>query len=458
MKAPYTSLHLVSSIAKSIPDDVLESSLTHSSLSICLVAFSSIEAVVPTYYSADVSPLELLEKEVSYWRQAMPYACKSGSKEFNKELLLILSSLLNRLSDVESACFSDCLDDSNAPAQGLPILTSFVCDFLITEVIVQQGAYPGTVADKEGFVLALFQCILSFACQDGAALEPARPRVKPGGRCRKSPRVIEVTSMRSILMYLLAAEPMSALFSLLHSMWDNTRDAAFTCLCDLVQQAHARGLLLPDRFALPKSVGYNQARSLHLASSPRQREADTGSKILAFICAAFKSEEERRDHNMCTLTLLLGRLDIMADVLGVKLKPSGIHFAATDDSLLGDGTKIPMAHGLMVAIRLTVESKSILLGKNDAFYERFVMVCCRALQLSLSVVADLKEGATLAEEEWSHQEERSHSTTAPLNVNTGAIGANAGFSSIQRTDDDETMRSYAFQRIIVRESVILHHV
>lgn len=452
MKPPYAAHRLVAAVSKTIPPDVLESSLTHSSQSIRLVAFASIEAVVPTYFSSGVPPLQLLEKEVYYWRVALPFVCKSGSKAFNKELLLMLGSLLNRLSDVESECPPECLENGTS----LPILTSFVCDFLITEMFVQKCAYLGTVEEKEGFALALFHCILSFVSQDGAAPTPSPVRVKPGGLCRKSPRVIEVMIMRHILTFLLSDESISALFSLLHSTWDNTRGEAFNVLYQVVEHAHARGLLLPNRFSLPESIRYIQARSIYLASSPRQREADTGSRILAFIGALNRTEEERREYNMSLLALLDERLDIMMAVLGVSSCNSRIDLSGPGATLLGDGSKMPIVHGFMMALRLTVENKSIALRRNDPFYESFVTVCCRAIQLSLAVVADLKDGATIDEDE-SEGSLQTFPSNTPLNVNTGAIGANTGFSSIQRTNEDETQRRFAFQRIIVSLSILFNN-
>lgn len=460
MGSSYSSNPLASAVATAIPHDVLESSLTHSSQSIRLIAFASIEPVVRTYYSTEVSSLLLIEKEISYWRSALPYSCNAGSKEFNKELLLILSSLLNRLSDVESACYEGCLDNDttcetrHTATDHLPLLTSFVRDFLIEEVLVRQGAYPGTVADKEGFVLALFDCILSFVSQDGTACSLAQPIRKSGGHCRKSPRAIEVKTMRHILACLLDNEPMSALFSLLYSIWDNTRASAFGRLCTLIQLAHARDLRFPNRFSSPESLRYIQARAVYLASSPRQREADTGSRILAFIGNLLLIQQERRTHIVQLLALLSDRLGMMADVLGIVSNNSmNSAVRPPTSTLLGDGTKMPMCHGLMMALRFAVEDKSFLLGKNDPFYESFIVVCCRAVQLSLSVVADLKEGASLADEDFPTEVETSCSNVTPLNVNTGAIGANAGFSSVQGEDIAAAVHRFAFQRVIVSYSV-----
>lgn len=378
----------------------------------------------------------------------MPYVCKDGSKEFNNDLFLLLSSIFYRLTDGESAHSSNVYDDGTTASQDLPILKEFVCDFLITDLMVRRGTYPGTISDKEEFALGLLQCIISFASQDES--------VKPKARRQRESRMIETTAMNQILTFLLGDEPMSALFSLLHSMWDNTRTAAFACLCRLLELAHARNLVVSNRFSAPESIRYIQARAIYLASSPRQREADTGSKLLALIAATCKTEDARREHAAGILTLLSERLDITSRVLGVVFSTSSIdEINESGDNLVGDGTKMPMAHGLMMALRLVVNNHSMDKDKNNTkFYTSFASICCRALQLSLSVVADLKkEGTTIDDEEsWSDEYEsssRGHSSSAPLNVNTGAIGANAGFSSIQEKGEDDALRRFALQRIIV---------
>jgi hypothetical protein len=101
-----------------------------------------------------------------------------------------------------------------------------------------------------------------------------------------------------------------------------------------------------------------------------------------------------------------------------------------------------------------VECPSISLRESDSFYERISLVCSRALQISLSVVADLKIGASLNEDGVLEDELLVETAThklsrAPLNVNTGAVGANAGFSSIQHADENETIQRVTFQRVIV---------
>jgi hypothetical protein len=456
MKPSIASERLAPAIAQYIPHDALKSSLTHSSESIRLAAFTSIEPVVSTY-DVSASPLQLIEKELAYWRLALPYAFKSGGKEYNKELLRTLSSLLNRLSDVESESLDDRGNGDSPPSEvdgakevggSLPILNAFVCNFLINELSVHQGAYPGTVADKEGFVLALFQCIIVFISQDEVALLKELKETNVGRSFMRRLRSSEVTCMRHIMMSMVSTEVISSLFSLLNSMWDHTRAAAFNILCQLVEQAHARDIPVSSSYSSDECVNFLQNRGIYLASSPRQREADTGARLLAFVITLFTHGEERHTHIERLAAVLSERLDMMEHVLGVNL-------ASETDSRQENGTQLPMAHGLIHVLRLSVECPSISLSESDELYERISLICSRAVQISLSVVADLKDGASLNEDGIFEDELLVETATpklsrAPLNVNTGAVGANAVFSSIQQTDENETIQRIAFQRVIVR--------
>jgi hypothetical protein len=169
--------------------------------------------------------------------------------------------------------------------------------------------------------------------------------------------------------------------------------------------------------------------------------------MLAFINTLFTSGEERHMHIERLVAILSERLELMEDVLGVNA-------VSETDSRQENGTQLPMAHGLIHALRLSVESQSISLSESDSFYERISLICCRAVQISLAVVADLKEGATLNEDGIFEDKLIVGTATpnlsrAPLNVNTGAVGANAVFSSIQQLDEYESIQRFAFQRIIV---------
>ena len=429
------------------------------------MAFAAIESVVSTY-DLTASALEVVTKEVEYWRLALPYAFKSGGKEYNKELLHTLSSLINRLSDAESHYYEEYQrDDATIRAEtcavrgareSLPVLTSFVCDFLITELIVHQGAYPGTVADKEAFVLSLFHSLIAFVAQDEVVSMDARASMG-GNLSRRRPRLAELSATRFITLSMLSGESISALFSLLHSMWDSTRAAAFTCLCHLVQQAHTRDLPIPARFSSRECFQFIQARGLYLASSPRQREADTGARMLAFVYTLLESEDRKCAYLERYACLLSDRLKIMADMLDALQQASSGEMESPRDNTIFrvDGRDLPMAHGIIESLRLAVESGSIVVAHSNALYERIALMCCRAVQISLSVVADLKENVAMDDEDVLMEEctlrAKNTPAQAPLNVNTGAIGANATFSSV--TDESDWIRRFAIQRVIVSDLI-----
>lgn len=426
--------------------------LTHSLESIRLVAFASIEAVVLSFIPG-ASRLDRLELEATYWKGALPYAFKSGGKEYNKELLRTLGVMLSRWSDTESqvleqengngdqghATRSE-VDGEKLVEVSLPVFDSFVCDFLIMDIIVRQGAYPGTVADKERFILALFQCILAHTSKEAST--------------KTRSRLSSFLSTRRILSTLLSSQAMSTLLSLLHSMWDSTRASAFLSLCQLVDQAHLYAIPIPKRFSSAVPITFLTNRALYLASSPRQREADTGARMLAFISTLLRLKEERLKHLESLADILSQRLDTIEIVLGINDSSVGFDSGQVSRSITRDGNaQLPMAHGLLRTIRLSIERPSLFLSESDTFYEQLALTCCRAVLISLAVVSDLKEGARLVDDdllddEWIPTTAATLSLSS-LHVNTGAIGANGVFSSVQQACESDLIQRLSYQRIVV---------
>ena len=66
----------------------------------------------------------------------------------------------------------------------------------------------------------------------------------------------------------------------------------------------------------------------------------------------------------------------------------------------GDGRDLPLAHGIIHAVRLAVEHRRTLrrhLGTgsntvNTGLLERMIEVFCQGIQVSLAVVADVRDG------------------------------------------------------------------
>ena len=74
----------------------------------------------------------------------------------------------------------------------------------------------------------------------------------------------------------------------------------------------------------------------------------------------------------------------------------------------------------------------------------------------MTVVANVKAGTLIDgmdEDLVAQSDEMSEQTGTPLNVNTGAIGANGTFSSINATRKEEHDKRIAIQRIVVRDGV-----
>jgi hypothetical protein len=163
----FKSPELKQAIAACLPDKTMRMALTHALPTIRWVAFQSLESVVASYSHTTI------EGEASLWRYAFPYSVKTTeSKEYTASILQCLSTFLDRFSVWEVAVVEE--NRKNQPNSEsrtgnsivLPNLHTFIVEFLIKDVFMKKGAYPGTVADKEGFSLALLECILTFAIQD----------------------------------------------------------------------------------------------------------------------------------------------------------------------------------------------------------------------------------------------------------------------------------------------------
>jgi hypothetical protein len=93
-----------------------------------------------------------------------------------------------------------------------------------------------------------------------------------------------------------------------------------------------------------------------------------------------------------------------------------------------------------------------------------IEVYCKSIQLSLAVVADVRDGEMIEgmddqialRGDESKASKANDSRSTPLNVNTGAIGANGTFTKLTNS---ETERRLAIQRIVVSSpSVTQRHL
>lgn len=440
-------------IASNLPTETLHMALTHASASIRLVAFQSLESVIAAY-----SQTSSIESEADMWQYAFPYAMKSTteSKEYISSLLQCLSCFLDRFSVWEASKVSK---KSEAP---LPKLHSFLSDFLINSLVVKKGVYP-SVPEKELFTLALVELVLSFVTQDQSFVSDSCV-VRNGIVFNRQRLPEEIITMENIARCLLHRELFAALFALLHSPWDNTRAGAFRCLSKLVILAQAKNIQLPTEYSASDERSALEARGVYLASSPRQREADTGARILAYLYISLDSETDRDLYLGILVDLLQSRLLSMKEELQCILKGTGER---------GDGGGLPLAHGIIHSVRLAVEHRRILKrhranvasSMSSSIFERMMRVFCQGIQVSLAVVADVREGEMVEgmDDEIAFNEktplEGASSRSTPLNVNTGAIGANGVISSISTTDELEAKARLIMQRIVVsiRTSLLLNY-
>jgi hypothetical protein len=188
---------------------------------------------------------------------------------------------------------------------------------------------------------------------------------------------------------------------------------------------------------------------VHLVSSPRQREADTGARLLLFLYASAPSHSNRRSFLSVLLQIASQRVSSMNFLLDEIISKSDDQKRTEDSS----GLIFPLAYGLIYAIRLCIDYDLIArkLGQrfdedtHDGLLDEIIYVCTQALKLSLSVVSDVNDTET---DRTSTTYDRDKDST-PLNVNTGAIGANCTFSGVESADQNESQALLAVQRVVV---------
>lgn len=433
-------------IARHVPRERLYYAMENATSSLRLVACQALEAVVIQAYS------ETIQHEAEVWKNALPFSIKTtDGKEYIPSLLQYLTQFLDRFSALESLSAR-----SNEP-NILPKFYDFVANFLLKELFLRQSAYPGTVADKENFSLLLLESILSFVLQDQTYTSD-NCVVRSGAIFSRKRTIAEQTTMSALLRAILDQEVFGALFSLLHSIWDNTRNVAFRTLSKLVMAAQSQEACLPNAYCAADEIKAWKARGIYLASSPRQREADTGARILAFLYMTQTGEKNRLHFAKELVNLLVIRLEAMKQSLQTILRESGSEEVASLDI----GKNLPMAHGILRGLYLITEyeRRQKIPSPNSReqdgmseLYSELIVVCCEAIQLSLNVVADVRDGEILdgmdeltLESRKDAPKDKGVKSFTPLNVNAGAIGANGTFSRLSSSVDEGKL---AIQRVVV---------
>lgn len=419
-------------IKATFSEKTLVVALTHESSLLRIAAFQTMHPILMTYDAYNSDPYLCSIAEVNLWKRTLPYACKSSEKEYLSTLSKALVSFLMHLSDIEYKKHGETID--TAPSH---LLVPFVTEFLLEDLFVYQAAYPGTVSDKEKFALILMDTVVSFATQRDSfqscnrLLKNASKKVKP----------LQMLWYRDILNHILGENVMATLFSLLHSQWDGTRTTVYQIVIDVLDYGRTLGFS-PTPFLISSScTRLMEARGIHLASSPRQRESDAGARILAILCLSRQTQSEKNDFLERLSSKLKDRVDMMEASLGLGEKDRN------------SANQLPLAHGLLQTVRLILDDPSglqIMADSKSHLHSALISSCIRSIEVSLVVVADVKEDELPDESEEKWKRVRSEkSANIPLNVNTGAIGANGNFTSVHKADNSEIARRLATQRIVM---------
>mmetsp|Transcript_22262 Transcript_22262/g.31337 ORF Transcript_22262/g.31337 Transcript_22262/m.31337 type:complete len:2224 (-) Transcript_22262:183-6854(-) len=514
---------LSSAISETLPITSLKQALIHSTPNIRACAFAALESIVPCHIlksndQSDHIPNHIntaVHIEAKLWIEELPYAFKSLEKEPMEKVLKSLFKLLLKMSNMNNETetnFVESFKDSSHSS----LLENFVVNFLLQDLFVKQAAYPGVVLDKERFALALIDLVITFAtrldsnnmnfvsvidiAKKKKTKEPQKKKEKKSSKKTLMPLESLENSKKDmyarILATLFSHNIMSSLWAMLSSTWDETRSAAHDLLCHLVSLHtsftnysssifHDR---LPTFLISDSSKMLIKLRGTHLASSPRQREADTGARMLSVLCLTLQSLDEQIVFIKGIVLTLVSRIGMMEKMLGI-LDPHNKAMRKRNivecEDQINLPTTLPLSHGLIQALRLCIqnifssqreisnlspyekegESKEDSLKQHslqDLIYD-VASICCYGLEVSLIVVADIKHKDILAENVIEEQmetrkDDSSYSSlalgkkqiaSAPLNVNTGALGANASFASINSLDQDDKSKRLEIQRTVM---------
>lgn len=432
-------------ISKYVSLDTLTKALGHDLADLRLSGFETIETVVSHICGRDI------ETEFAMWRIYVSMTMKASDRK--EQSVTIIQSLILFLDRV-SIHGAKTAEDAHDKAMESMTLFFNVNNFLINELILNHGIYPGTVTEKEEFALNLLEHLVAFVLQRSSfAVDGAN---RNGIIFTRERHAIEKKAMRLVLGQLLTQEVFACLFSLLHTQWDSTRAAGFGVLTKLVQAAHDSGIDLPTGYVGCDGRSSLISRGMYLASSPRQREAETGSQLLAFLYMALQDHDEK-------LTFLLNLVDCLESrIFAMKASLQKILSTNEPRAAVEAGQNLPLAHGLIHAILLLthhVDSLEIPTNRDLQrpcpipchLYERLTAIFCDALHLSLTIVADVREDEDIKGVDKQIGELQLGSSSTPLNVNTGAIGANGTVSRLSKSAQSNQASFLGTQRIVVSQ-------
>lgn len=403
-------------IARHISHRRLCLGLVHSSLMIRTSAFSAITAIVACQNPED-DAITLALKEAQHWEESLMFAAKDVDKHCLSSLFHKLVNFLDRLSTMEAVY-----------APGGPCLhhlSRFAIEFLIQDLLLNKTGYAGCPSSKATFALALLESMIVFSARDSWCAKTSVLIPKSGALYTRTIQSVEQATFSLIRKNLLSSSVLHLVVTLLHSSWDDTRARAYSTFEALVRLSHQYQVELP-----PVGLGMREleAYAIHLASSPRQQECDTGARLLV-VCGIMGPIEKEGIANRL-LSLIDQRLKLMRHALQPK----------KDGHDILDSKALPLVHGLIRALRLILtDEKSTFFPNKKTILEETIEVLYGGLLWSLSVVADVNEGP---ESDTAIQHERSY-------VNPGALGANGIAGALKRVTAEEQARRVMSQRLII---------
>ena len=428
-------LELRSAVRAAIPMDLLCNALTHPAPSIRIAALQAMDKIVVIHQEEATDSLDSVKQEARLWKYMLPYSVKTEGNEYIVSVLECLVSFLDRMIRVEVSRAPD-----TTPGY-LKVTHEFIVDFLLGDLLLFLG-YPGTAASKETFLLSMLEYIAVFAVRDSVSGMDCRLLPKTLLQRRRSD--VEVATVDRVLVELMGPEVFACLYTALNSIWDAQRETAYRLCSSLLTLAHEASLpLLPD-FTPGEARTSLIERGVELASSPRPREADTGSRLLAILCHSLPHDEEKVSYISFLLRLLEERLEATKKQLCTIM---------TDSVELSTVQDFPLSHGLVHSLRLVADNDRIFLKNEmnsqvEALLHRMAGVTTQAVQLSLSVVADVRDGDTFGGF-GSDALYMDSKTRIRAKINPGMIGANGIFSRLVSVSEDEVRRNLASQSLVM---------
>jgi len=370
-------------------------------------------------------PTESLICEADVFESFIRIAAKRDGKEFKATVFRCMVDLVDRLLIAGSQRAEN---DSEVNSSALRFVQR-----LLSEKSMSFFSFPGRAAEKETFVMSMVEMLALYAFRDVRNEFDQRfisSRDQVWTRKRSSSELDKISHIQALL---LGSNVMDALTDVLKSIWDTSRSNAFRLLVRLKQTAQAND---QDTCGIWQEQ-HSLSSALTEAQSPRQREADTWSRVLAMQCLFPPSS-----------TALTSRssFDELVDFVGKSVERVKEYYIQLRSSAFAASSRFPMTNGHVRAAQLVLEYASeAFVGEHMGSINRLIEYCFEAVTSTLHLLADLKEGVTLDVVD-SVDDELEIGTSW---VNPGALGANGIFSSTRHVSQEEKMRRYQSQSLLI---------